>query len=321
MIAWPAAPLRRQNTSCQLWRTWGGADARRPSAHPVGMGTVKTATAREYARLGRLLAERRTAAVDADCAPPTWTEHAAALYTSVRSLQRADRWCREHGAAREAAPAMADYWRATLAALDRRADALNGLLDRLATAKHPGAAHELVACCKALAAIDAATREAVVYLPKPDEPTAKVARRKAGHQRDNARFRARLRAADPANVADAIREAASRLYGQATERDVETEAEACDLADELEEAPGMVEWPETLAVLREVAPDAVEALVTAWAAVEAAWDRAPEPEPIDLEALKREAAVNGSERRQRRGALTRARGPHPAPPLVGGPPA
>ena len=53
-----------------------------------------------------------------------------------------------------------------------------------------------------------------------------------------------------------------RLHGQATERDVETEVEACDLADELEEAPGMVEWPETLAVLREVAPDAVAALVT-----------------------------------------------------------
>ena len=44
---------------------------------------------------------------------------------------------------------------------------LSAPADRLATAKHPGAAHELVACCKALAAIDAATREAVVYLPGP----------------------------------------------------------------------------------------------------------------------------------------------------------
>ena len=261
---------------------------------------MKRATEREYARLGRLVNERRAAALFAGADPPTWTEHAAALDISVRSLQRADRWCSKHGAAREAAPATADYWRATLAALDRRADALNGLLDRLATAKHPGAAHELVACCKALAAIGAATREAVVYLPKPDEPTAEVARRKAGHQRDNARFRARLRAADPAEVADALREAASRLHAQAAEVDAETEAEACDLADELAEAPDVVGWSETLAVLREVAPDGAEALVTAWDAADAAYDRAPPPPPIDLEALRRDAAdaeaatVNGA---------------------------
>ena len=167
--------------------------------------------------------------------------------------------------------------------------------DRLATAKHPGAAHELVACCKALAAIDAATREAVVYLPKPDEPTAEVARRKAGHQRDNARFRARLRAADPAEMADALREAASRLHAQAAEVDAETEAEACDLADELAEAPDVVGWPETLAVLREVAPDGAEALVTAWDAADAAYDRAPPPPPIDLEALRRDAAKADAE--------------------------
>ena len=252
---------------------------------------MKRATEREYARLGRLLAERRAAAIFAGADPPTWTEHAAALDISVRSLQRADRWCSKYGVARDAAPSVADNRFATLAALDRRADVLTARLETLATAEYPGAAHELVAVCKALAAIDAATREAVVYLPKPDEPTAEVARRKAGHQRDNARFRARLRAADPAEVADALREAASRLHAQAAEVDAETEA--CDLADELAEAPDVVGWPETLAVLREVAPDGAEALV---AAAERAWDRAPE---LDVDAIlakakaDAEAAANG----------------------------
>ena len=261
---------------------------------------MKRATEREYARLGRLVNERRAAAIFAGADPPTWTEHAAALETSVRSIQRAELWCRKHGATRDGSPAMADHWRATLAALDRRADVLTAHLDRLATAKHPGATHELVACCRALAAIDAETSHAVACLPKPDEPTAEVARRKAGHQRDNARFRARLRAADPAEVADALREATSRLHAQAAEVDAETEAEACDLADELAEAPDVVGWPETLAVLREVAPDGAEALVTAWDAADAAYDRAPPPPPIDLEALRRDAAdaeaatVNGA---------------------------
>ena len=38
---------------------------------------MKRATEREYARLGRLLAERRAAAVETGCEPPTWAEHAA----------------------------------------------------------------------------------------------------------------------------------------------------------------------------------------------------------------------------------------------------
>ena len=59
---------------------------------------MKRATEREYARLGRLVNERRTAAIFAGADPPTWTEHAAALDISVRSLQRADRWCSKYGA-------------------------------------------------------------------------------------------------------------------------------------------------------------------------------------------------------------------------------
>ena len=40
-------------------------------------GGMKRATEREYARLGRLLAERRAAPVETGCEPPTWAEHAA----------------------------------------------------------------------------------------------------------------------------------------------------------------------------------------------------------------------------------------------------
>ena len=42
--------------------------------------------------------------------------------------------------------------------------------------------------------------------------------------------------------------------------DARTEAEACDLADELEEAPLWKAWPATLAVVREVDPEGAEAL-------------------------------------------------------------
>ena len=38
---------------------------------------MKRATEREYARLGRLLAERRAAVVKTGCEPPTWAERAA----------------------------------------------------------------------------------------------------------------------------------------------------------------------------------------------------------------------------------------------------
>ena len=72
---------------------------------------------------------------------------------------------------------MVDHRRATLAALDRRADVLTDRLERLATAEHAGAAHELVAVCKALAAIDAAIADLLAALPAPAEPTAKAARR------------------------------------------------------------------------------------------------------------------------------------------------
>ena len=68
----------------------------------------------------------------------------------------------------------------------------------------------------------------------------------------------------------------------------------------LEEAPGMVEWPATLAVLRAVAR----------LGPGAGADRPGSPE-----------AGGRRERSQRRGALTRARGPHPTPPLVVGWPA
>ena len=98
---------------------------------------MKRATEREYARLGRLLAERRAAAFDAGSAPPAWAEHAAALETSVRSLQRADRWCRQHGATRDGSPAMVDHWRATLAALDRRADVLTAHLESAGDCQAP----------------------------------------------------------------------------------------------------------------------------------------------------------------------------------------
>ena len=47
----------------------------------------------------------------------------------------------------------------------------------------------------------------------------------------------------------------------------------------------MLNWPETLAVLREMAPDGAEALAAAGEAADAAYDRAPPPPPIDLEAL------------------------------------
>ena len=98
--------------------------------------------------------------------------------------------------------------------------------------------------------------------------------------RATARIRDRL-AGGSAEVDAALREAASRLRAQAAE----TEAEACDLADELEEAPDVLNWPETLAVLREMAPDGAEALAAAGEAADAAYDRAPPPPPIDLEAL------------------------------------
>ena len=258
---------------------------------------MKRATEREYARLGRLLAERRAAAIFAGADPPTWTEHAAALDISVRSLQRADRWCSKYGAAREAAPSVADNRFATLAALDRRADVLIARLETLATAEYPGAAHELVAVCKALAAIDAATADLVRGLPGPDEPSAEVAARKARVQRDDSRFIARVRAADPAELNDALRAAVRRLRTDAIETDARTDTEACDLADELEEAPSLASWPALLVILREVAPDGAEALVAAAEAAERAWDRAPE---LDVDAIlakakaDAEAAANGA---------------------------
>ena len=239
---------------------------------------MTTATEREYARLGRLLAERRAAVTATGCEPPTWAEHAAALDTSVRSLQRADRWWREHGAAGEAAPAMVDHRRATLAALDRRADVLTDRLERLATAEHAGAAHELVAVCKALTEIDAATADLLAALPAPAEPTAKVARRELEIRRDESQFRARLRDADPAELRAALREAASQLRAEAADLDARTKAEACDLADELQEAPLGGVWPETLAVLREADPEGAEALATAADAFDRAIERAPDPE-------------------------------------------
>ena len=76
----------------------------------------------------------------------------------------------------------------------------------------------------------------------------------------NERLHVRLRAADPAEVDAALREAASRLHVQAAETDAETAAATCDLADELADAPECVGWPELLALLRELAPDGAEAL-------------------------------------------------------------
>ena len=167
---------------------------------------------------------------------------------------------------------MVDHRRATLAALDRRADVPT---DRLATAEHAGAAHELVAVCKALAAIDAATADLLATLPAPAEPTAKVARRAAEHRRDDAR----LREADPAELRVALREAASQLRAEATDRDARTEAEACGLAEELQEEPLMVRWPETMAVLREADPEGAQALAAAGGAPDRAIERAPLPVP------------------------------------------
>ena len=111
---------------------------------------------------------------------------------------------------------------------------LTARLETLATAEYPGAAHELVAVCKALAAIDAATADLVRGLPGPDEPSAEVAARKARVQRDDSRFIARVRAADPAELNDALREAVRRLRHapDAIETDARTDTEACDLADE-----------------------------------------------------------------------------------------
>ena len=251
---------------------------------------MTTGTSREYARLGRLLAERRGAAVEIGCEPATWAEHAAALDTSVRSLQRADRWWRDHGAAQEAAPVMVDHRRATLAALDRRADVLTERLEGLATAEHAGAAHELVAVCKALADIDAATADLLTALPVPAEPTAKVARRDVEHRRDDARFYARLRETDPAELRAAMREAASQLRAEAADQDACTEAEACELAEELQEEPLMVRWPETLAAAGDAYNRAADrAPLVGGRPVQT---RARRPEPPDKSA--RESTVTAS---------------------------
>ena len=91
-------------------------------------------------------------------------------------------------------------------------------------------------------------------------------------------------------------EAVRRLRTDAIETDARTDTEACDLADELEEAPSFASWPALLVILREVAPDGAEALVAAAEAAERAWDRAPE---LDVDAIlakakaDAEAAANG----------------------------
>ena len=71
-------------------------------------------------------------------------------------------------------------------------------------------------------------------------------------------------------------EAASRLRAEAADQDARTEAEACDLAEELQEAPMCEAWSETLAVVRELDPEGAEAL----AAAAVAWDRAIERAPF-----------------------------------------
>ena len=116
---------------------------------------------------------------------------------------------------------MADNRFATLAALDRRADVLTARLETLATAEYPGAAHELVTVCKALAAIDAATADLVRGLPGPDEPSAEVAVRKARHQRDDSRCTMRAGASRyrPCRIE-------RRASGQAVRRSVRTECYA-----------------------------------------------------------------------------------------------
>ena len=70
----------------------------------------------------------------------------------------------------------------------------------------------------------------------------------------------------------------ARLRAEAADLDARTEAEACDLADELQEAPLGGVWPETLAVLREADPEGAEALATAADAFDRAIERAPDPE-------------------------------------------
>ena len=100
-----------------------------------------------------------------------------------------------------------------------------------------------------------------------------------------------------AKIADAIPHPPTAPVQSLFETDARTDTEACDLADELEEAPSFASWPALLVILREVAPDGAEALVAAAEAAERAWDRAPE---LDVDAIlakakaAAEAAANGA---------------------------
>ena len=102
---------------------------------------MKRSTEREYERIARELAERRAAAKAIGAPKTTADEDAAALGTSVRTLQRAEAWYCRHGS--PVPPAVVDHAAVTVRHLDRRAEALTAHAERLATADHPGAANEL----------------------------------------------------------------------------------------------------------------------------------------------------------------------------------